>query len=214
MAGDEKLRNRAIESTHLMVCEGADEYDLLVMLRKERGWGEEQVEIVNADGRDKLETKLVDALKQSGRPGITITHVGLIFDSEEDPEKSQRWAAELARKFQLQGLQIQLFQLPGSTQAGSLETLIRRHISTASAGFACATQWEACVQLDAETSFDLQAKRDKAWLQVWLTHRTASTASRIGYALAKDKDLDKKLRRELDACLQPLLAILDSFVGP
>jgi hypothetical protein len=50
-----------------------------------------------------------------------------------------------------------------------------------------------------------QAQRDKAWLQVWLTHRTRDTAySRIGYALAKNADL----RDELNTALNPLRQVL------
>ena len=51
---------------------------------------------------------------------------------------------------------------------------------------------------------------DKAWLQVWLTHRTRDTAySRIGYALGKNADL----RDELKAALDPLRQVLSDVLG-
>ena len=187
-----------IESSKLILCEGEDECDILTLFRTEQKKSKIDIEIISAGGRDKIDNKLLDLRAGSGGP--MIKSVYLMIDSEEDASATQKFAAGFVLKHQTETLKIHVFQLPSATENGSIETLIRQGIVETSIGYDCAMQWEKCVQSDAKTTFDLKAKLDKAWLQVWLTHRTKSTASRIGYAIKNNADL----RKELIPALQPI----------
>jgi hypothetical protein len=195
----------------MILCEGADEERLFLMLRKERGLTELDVEIVNAGGRENIQRKWSDVLVQSGGSGIR--YVAVVLDSEDDPKATHQWGLDFSARNKGPLLDVDVFQIPATEQAGSLETLIRQAIPPDSVGSQCATQWELCAQANAATQFATLARKDKAWLQVWLTHRTTSTASSVGYAIANDKSANKSLRQELNAALAPLQKILDSVLG-
>ena len=197
--------NRPINSTRLILCEGLDEYELFTLLREERGLTDLNIEIASAEGRESFASKWADIRRQSG--GLKISDVTLVFDSEDNAQATQQKMNQFVQKHQSSSLRFRLCQLPSATEAGCLETLIRQSIPSDSRGFDCATRWETCIQDNPAIAFGLQAKRDKAWLQVWLTHRTADTAySRIGYAICHNPDL----RQELDAGLAPLRQILSA----
>ena len=207
----EKLADRPINSTRLILCEGEDECDLLIMLRDEQGLSEAAVEIKTTKGRDNIENKWSLIKNQANASGIT--YLAIVFDSEENPAASKQWAEQFVIKHQTVSLKVACFQLPAIDQSGSIESLIRSGIAPTSVGFDCATQWEACVQSKPDTAFKLKAKLDKAWLQVWLTHRTTSTASRIGYAIKNDGSPNKTLRNEIDGALEPLRNILNAVLA-
>ena len=190
--------SRQIQAKRLILCEGADECDFFLMLRKEQGLTENDIEIINAEGNTNFDTEWLDLRAQSG--GNEIQQLFLVLDSEEDASATQKFAAGFALKHQTETLKIQVFQLPSATENGSIETLIRQGIVETSIGYDCAMQWEKCVQSNTNSAYDIKAKLDKAWLQVWLTHRTKSTASRIGYAIKNNSDL----RKELTSALLPI----------
>ena len=206
----QKSNNRQINSQRLILCEGEDEKRLLSMLRRARALDESDVEIVSAAGDKNFENKWRDVRAQSG--GSDIRYVALVFDSEDDPQGAQQWASDFVATHKNANLQFAVFQLPANDQQVALDTLIRQAIAPTSVGYACATQWEACVQADETTQFGTTARKDKAWLQVWLTHRTTSTASSVGYAITHDKSPNQTLRHELDTALEPLRKILDSVL--
>ena len=159
----EKLSDRAINSNKLILCEGEDEYDLLVMLRDESGLSDIDVKIATAKGRSNIERRWELIQKQANASKITT--LAIIFDSEQDPVASNQWAEQFVAKYQTSILKVIVHQLPSSTLAGSIETLIRSGLEKSSLGFDCATQWEACVQANEATAFSLKAKQDKAWLR-------------------------------------------------
>ncbi|MDP2095102.1 MAG: hypothetical protein Q8K50_14610 [Hydrogenophaga sp.] len=201
-----KLQNRPLESPRIIVCEGADESDILSLLRNEQGLTEADVEIVNAEGRQHLVAFCGDQLKSSG--GSDIRLMVVVLDNEDDLAQTQALIENIRAQVPNR-VRLQFFQLPHPDQPGALETLIRAAIPPQSPGHACATQWAQCVESDTDIPPSHQkttkAQRDKAWLQVWLTHRTRDTAySRIGYALAKNADL----RDELNTALNPLRQVL------
>lgn len=200
-------RNRPLESVRLLVCEGADEFDLLTLLRNERGLGESDLEIVNAGGRQNLLDTVDDQFYRSG--GSAIRLLGLVLDSEDDLQDTQRLVAAIRATVGTRATLV-VYQLPDESTPGALETLIRQAIAAQSPGAACANQWEACQKAElADGVHKTQAQRDKAWLQVWLTQRTRDTAySRIGYAIEKNK----ALRQELDPAMLPLKNILDQIL--
>ena len=205
------LKNRPLESPRVIVCEGADEADILSLLRDEMGLTEADVEIVDAKGRQHLVLCCDDQFYRSG--GSDIRLMAVVLDSEDDLAQTQALVASMRAKVG-ERARLQFFQLPGHDQTGALETLIRAAIPADSPGHACATQWAQCVQADPcippPYQKTTQAQRDKAWLQVWLTHRTRDTAySRIGYALGKNADL----RDELNAALDPLRQVLSDVLG-
>lgn len=202
------LKNRPLESARILVCEGSDECDLFTLLRNERGLGESDLEVVDAGGRQNLEKTVDDQFYRSG--GSAIRLIGVVLDSEDDPQDTQRLVESIKAQVGARACFIPC-QLPDETKPGALETLLRQAIPVQSPGTACANQWEACLQAEL-TAQDTktQAHRDKAWLQVWLTLRTRDTAySRIGYAIR----VNSALRQELDMALQPLKAILDQVLN-
>ena len=210
-ASQPTLKNRPLESPRVIVCEGADEADILSLLRDELGLTEADVEIVDAKGRQHLLSCCDDQFYRSG--GSDIRLMAVVLDSEDDLAQTQALVASLRAKVG-ERARLQFFQLPRHDQTGALETLIRAAIPPDSPGHACATQWAQCVESDPGIPLNYQkttqAQRDKAWLQVWLTHRTRDTAySRIGYALGKNADL----RDELKAALDPLRQVLSDVLG-
>jgi hypothetical protein len=205
-ASSPTLQNRPLESPRVIVCEGADEADILSLLRNELDLAESDVEIVDAKGRQHLKQKCDDLFFSSG--GSDIRLMAVVLDSEDDLVDTEALIARIRAEVG-ERAELLFFQLPMADQPGALETLIRAAISADSPGHACATQWAQCVEFDpgipSHYQKTTQAQRDKAWLQVWLTHRTRDTAySRIGYALAKNADL----RYELNTALDPLRHVL------
>lgn len=201
-----KLQNRPLESPRVIVCEGADEADILILLRSEIKKTEADIEIVNAEGRQHLVAFCGDQLRSSG--GSDIRLMAVVLDNEDDLAQTQTLMANIRAEVGKRS-ELKFYCLPRHDQTGALETLIRDAIPAHSPGHACATQWAQCVESDTDIppshQKSTQAQRDKAWLQVWLTHRTRDTAySRIGYALAKNADL----REELNTALDPLRQVL------
>ena len=210
-AGSKKTTNRPLESAGFIVCEAGAEAGILRLLCKERGLTEADVEIEDAQGRQHLVAVCGDVFYESG--GSALRLMAVIFDSEEDLIQTQRLWADIANNVDSKA-RLLPFQLPAVDQVGSLETLIRQTIPDASPGAACADQWAVCVQNDINLPEShrksTQAQRDKAWLQVWLTHRTRDTAySRIGYAIEKNPSI----RQELDPALQRFNIILNEVLN-
>lgn len=204
MRGDSsKTEDRAINAKALILCEGRDERDILVRLRDAMGLKEDRVEVRSADGKDKIE-RMWEKLRL-GSGGPSVNYLMLVLDSEDSAQQTQSWVQDFKSKHASESLRVEATQLPSGDEPGSVETAIRGGIPSTSPGHACATQWEACVQANPETKFANQARLDKAWLQVWLTHRTKSTASRIGYAVLHNNEL----YAELTDALQPLQDVLD-----
>jgi hypothetical protein len=197
------LNDRALQSARVLVCEGADEYDIFTLLREKRGLKKSDIELIDAKGRINIKETVDLMFDESGGSGIRIA--GVVLDSEDNLTDTDKLLSELQTTINNRARFIS-YQLPDKEKLGALETLIRRAIPSESAGAACANQWEACIQNNDQT----QAQKDKAWLQVWLTQRTKGSAySRIGYAIKRNSDI----RDELATALKPLEEIFDSILA-
>ena len=198
------LNDRALQSARVLVCEGADEYDIFTLLREKRGLKKSDIELIDAKGRINIKETIDLMFDESG--GSSIRIAGVILDSEDNLTDTEELLSEIKTLVNNNNKRFVSYQLPDKEKLGALETLIRRAIPSDSAGAACANQWEACIQNNDQT----QAQKDKAWLQVWLTQRTKGSAySRIGYAIKMNSDI----RDELATALKPLEEIFDSILA-
>lgn len=198
------LNDRALQSARVLVCEGADEYDIFTLLREKRGLKKSDIELIDAKGRINIKETIDLMFDESG--GSSIRIAGVILDSEDNLTDTEELLSEIKTLVNNNNKRFVSYQLPDKEKLGALETLIRRAIPSESAGAACANQWEACIQNDDQT----QAQKDKAWLQIWLTARIKGSAySRIGYAIKRNSDI----RDELATALKPLEEIFDSILA-
>lgn len=199
------LIDRPLQSPRIIVCEGADEYDILSLLQTEKELTETDVEILDAKGRDELLHRVDDAFFAAG--GSDIRLIGLVLDTEDDLSACQTLICSLKEKIGDRA-RVLVYQLPDEKTLGAIETMIRQQIAPDSVGAVCASNWEQCMASTYATS--TQAQRDKAWLQVWLTSRIQSTAySRIGYAIKSNP----VIRQELDSAIAPLKHILEAILS-
>ncbi len=202
------LGDRKINAPIVLICEGEDEQDILIWLRTARGLTESDIEIYSAKGRTNFLTFLQDVQSWSGFS--QVRKVAVVGDSEENPAQSKVFLASLGDALR-KGIQYIPIQLPSEVATGSLESLVVQHISGASGGYQCAQEWERCVLASPIKAFNTEAQQKKAWLQVWLTHYTQSTAySRIGYAYKNNE----AVRKELTGIVPIFNKILDELLGP
>lgn len=198
-----KIADRPLQSRRIIICEGADEYDILFWLRSKRELGESDVEIMNAQGRNNLNPLLGDVRFMSG--GSDLELVAVVLDAEEQSSKDKSLVDNLKATAQAQQIQFLIKILPDAITPGSLETLVRRHADGNVHASNCADKWEACIQSSQE--WVTRAQADKAWGHVWLASQGAFH-SRIGHALANNAEIRKQLPSVLehfDALLEEVL---------
>ena len=173
----EKMKREPLQSKRVILCEGTDEYDLLMWLRDDKKWIPEDVEILNAKGRDNLPTRLKDLRYESG--GSDVQLVCVVLDAEERQGLDEALINDLKAQANAAKLQLMIEELPNSTDTGSMETLVRNGCDANTQAYQCADQWEQCLSKvdDART----QAQKDKAWAHEWLAGQ-GKIYSRIGYA--------------------------------
>ena len=173
----EKMKREPLQSKRVILCEGADEYDLLMWLRDEKKLTQKDVEILDAKGRDNLPTRLKDLRYESG--GSDVQLVCVVLDAEERQGRDEALINDLKTQANAANLQLMIEELPNSTDTGSMETLVRNGCDANTQAYQCADQWEQCLSKvdDART----QAQKDKAWAHVWLAGQ-GKIYSRIGYA--------------------------------
>lgn len=188
-----KIADRPLQSRRIIVCEGADEYDILSWLRSKRELDESDVEIMNAQGRNNLNPLLGDVRFMSG--GSDLALVAVVMDAEEQSRQDKLLMESLMAIAQEQQFQVLIHILPDESTAGSLETLIRRHADSNALASSCADKWEACIQSSQERVTRAQA--DKAWGHVWLASQGAFH-SRLGHALANNAEIRKQLPSVLE----------------
>lgn len=183
-----KIADRPLQSARVMICEGADEFDVLIWIRKQRGLSENDVEILDAKGRANLKDLLGDLRSSSGGSGIKL--VALVLDAEERSPSDQALIQRLGEIAQMQGFQYFLHVLPDADSPGALETLVRSCVDTGNSAASCADAWENCLTPSLEKR--TKAQRDKAWGHVWLAGQGAFH-SRLGHALANNADVRNRL---------------------
>lgn len=199
-----KTADRPLQSSRVIVCEGADEFDVLAWIRTQRGLTEDAVELVNAEGRANLRTVLDDLRFQSG--GSNVKLVGVVLDAEERSAADNALLASLYAVALAHAFDLSVHVLPDNDSSGALETLVRRHADVNAPAFDCANRWEACSAATAEQR--TTAQKDKAWGHVWLAGQ-GEFYSRLGYALAKNADV----RGRVPAVIQHFEELLDQVLG-
>ena len=76
------LKDRALQSARVLVCEGADEYDIFTLLREKRGLKKSDIEFIDAKGRVNIKETIDLMFDESGGSGIRIA--GVVLDSEDN----------------------------------------------------------------------------------------------------------------------------------
>lgn len=199
-----KTADRPLQSPRVIVCEGADEYDILLWIRHQRGLGDDAVELIDAKGRTRLPTVLGDLRFQSGGSGVQL--VTVVMDAEEQSASDRVLVEQLEAIARAQGFAYLSHVLPDARSAGALETLIRRHADTSVAASSCADDWERCLSPSVETR--TVAQKDKAWGHVWLAGQGAFH-SRLGHALAHNAEI----RSRLPAVVQHFESLMDEVLS-
>lgn len=192
----QRTANRPLQSPRVILCEGADEYDILCWLRAQRGLGEPDVEIQNAEGRGNLLHSLGDLRYQSG--GGDVRLVLVVLDSEDCAQADQQLLRDLKLPDAEQPFRVITRVLPNEGTPGALESLVRRCVDQKAAAFACADAWEACqaqseVACRTEDACRTQAQKDKAWVHVWLAAH-GDIYSRVGYAMKRSAEVRERLQ--------------------
>lgn len=200
-----RTADRPLQSSRVIVCEGADEYDILNWIRRQRGLGEDAVELINAKGRTQLPTVLGDLRFLSGGSGVQL--VAVVLDAEEQSASDKVLLEQLEDIARAQGFAYLSHVLPDTQSAGALETLVRRHADATAAASSCANDWERCLSPSVETR--TVAQKDKAWGHVWLAGQGAFH-SRLGYALAHNAEI----RNRLPAVVRHFESLLDKVLSP
>lgn len=201
----QKTADRPLQSARVIVCEGADEFDVLAWIRTRRGMAENDFELIDAKGRANLATVLGDLRYLSG--GSEVKLVAVVLDAEDKAVSDLALIDGLRAIAQDNSFSLALHVLPDSNSSGALETLVRRHVQDGSPEVSCADAWESCL---AQTVGGLRttAQKDKAWSHVWLAGQGAFY-SRLGFAIAKDADV----RQRLNGAIQHFERVLDEVLN-
>lgn len=200
-----KTADRALQSPRVIVCEGADEFDVLCWVRtQKRGLTESDVELIDAKGRANLKTMLDDLRSLSG--GSDVKLVAVVLDAEERSAADQSLLDDLQTVAQTRGFVLSVHVLPDNDTPGALETLVRKHADRAAPSASCANAWEACMA--ATAVHRTTAQKDKAWGHVWLAGQGAFH-SRLGHAMANNADV----RESLPLVIQRFEAVLDEVLN-
>jgi hypothetical protein len=184
-----KTSDRPLQCARVILCEGADEYEILVKLREEKKLTEADIEIQNAGGRTNLEQKLDDLRYQTGGAGVRL--VCVVLDAEDRKPREVRIKNGLMDIADKHGWKLRLFELPNDKDAGGLETLVRLTVDGSTQQAQCANNWEQC--LGGVQTNRTQANKDKAWLHVWLAGFDA-IKSRLSYAFLQNPTIRQQLQ--------------------
>lgn len=187
----QKLADRSIQSSRVILCEGADEFDVLMGVRARRSLSDSDVEILNAEGRTKLLALLGDLRYVSG--GSLVKLVSVVLDAEDQGGRDKTLMEALTTVAEQAGFQMQLHVLPDADSPGSFESLIRRAAAGQSPEADCTDAWAGCVDMTGWTT----AQKDKAWGQVWLASQKMSY-HRLGLALKDSAPLRGRIAPVID----------------
>jgi len=199
-----KTADRPLQSARVIVCEGADEFDVLTWIRTRRQMSESDFELIDANGRTNLTTVLGDLRYQSGGSGVKL--VAVVLDAEERAPADLDLHEGLQAIAQDNSFLLALHVLPDSNSSGALETLVRRHVDVDAPAVSCADAWEACL---APTAADwTTAQKDKAWGHVWLAGQKAFY-SRHGVALTRNSEV----REHLSGVVQHFERVIDKVLN-
>jgi hypothetical protein len=200
---NQSVQDRPLQSARVILCEGADEYDILVWLREQRKLCEADVEIQNVNGRTKLLKGLGDLRYQSGGSDVRLVYV--VLDAEERAGNDQKLLIDLQAEATKFAFTLEIFELPDTVRTGSMETLARDALDTTSKPYQCAEAWHHC--LSSSSDARTQAQKDKAWTHVWLAG-CGEFYSRLGFAFKSSPDVRAKLsalHQRFEALLQAVL---------
>jgi hypothetical protein len=168
----------------ILIVEGDDERDVVDVLCRLHALSGFVVE--NLGGRGNLQ-KLAKSIATDSKYR-DVSKVGIIFDSEDDPELAQRELAQAVQVLQngKPSKTVSALQLPRPDQAGSFEAMCLQAIDQNDPVLQCCDQLLTCLASE-KTQLTTQARRDKLKLLTWYAATNAKTISRIGYDAAKDQ---------------------------
>ena len=185
---NQKTEDRPLQSSRVILCEGADEYDIFIWLRENQNLTEFDVEIVDAKGRTNLVSRLGDLPYESG--GSNVTLVCVVLDAEERTGNDKKLLKDLENKANEVKLKILCIELPDTQNSGALETLVHTAADNNSKPYQCADAWAKCI--DEDSGLKTQAQKDKAWTHVWMAGY-GDFYSRLGYAFKSSDSVRQRL---------------------
>jgi hypothetical protein len=184
----------------ILIVEGDDERDVVDVLCRLHALSGFAVE--NLGGRGNLQ-KLAKSIATDSK-FRDVSKVGIIFDSEDDPELAQRELAQAVQVLQngKRSKTVSVLQLPAPDQAGSIEAMCLQAIDQNDPVLHCCDQLLTCLASE-QTQMTTQARRDKLKLLTWYAATNAKTISRIGYDATKDQKFNFSHR-----AFQPIVDLL------
>jgi hypothetical protein len=182
-------KHQALVSKRIIACEGEDEYDILTLLCNQKQLTLEDVQLIILQ-RDNLEAGF-RRLKAESNFG-QITKLACVFDAEENPDQFKTYLSAALHEQDLTSMTVPTdCLLHPAAGKGSLERHIRSYLqANALLDLSCVNEWFACTQASNPAAYSTTAQWDKAWVQVWLAARMASTAySRVGFAMGNNSGI-------------------------
>jgi hypothetical protein len=187
----------------VLIVEGSDEEEVVKHLLRLHNI--DGVDIRNMKGRDNLLSVTKSITDSKYRD---VKRVGIIYDSEDQPEKSKNDLDE-ARQILLDAdhpKQVSLLQLPAPDQAGSFEAVCLKAINADDGVLACARQYLKCLE-SVDHRLITQARKDKALLMAWYAASAGKNISRVGIDVSGEKHFDYT-----HAAFAPLVKFIQELV--
>jgi hypothetical protein len=187
MSNGKLTENEPFTAPCLLLVEGKDEEEFFPFLTEARNLSSPR--IWNMAGRGNLKKALLAIFANTGFE--QLKKIGLVLDSEDDLQETQRLKASFESYFQDKApdLQLSYLQLPATNQTGSFERICLNSIEPNDPLFACSQQFIDCIQLQPN-ALSTQALKDAAQLLAWYTAKSGKPISRIGISERSDLKLD------------------------
>ena len=178
-----------VESEHLLLVEGKDEYNLLTELTKHRlAESAGGVQIVEAGGRTLFEARIRAILQDAARRRVTLRAVGVIRDADTNAHAAWDSVHGALTRAGLQAPgthgdfsdghpRAGIFIVPDGRAQGALETLCKEAVSETPGG-RCVERYLTCLENADEL---MSGNRDKSFAHAWLASRRDPVA-RVGEA--------------------------------
>lgn len=178
-----------VESEHLLLVEGKDEYNLFTELTKRRlAESAGGVQIVEAGGRTLFEARIRAILQDAARRRVTLRAVGVIRDADTNARAAWDSVHGALTRAGLQAPRthgdfsdghpgVGIFIVPDGRAQGALETLCVRSLAE-TPGSDCVERYLACLRADGALE---SRNRDKSFAHAWLAGRRDPIA-RVGEA--------------------------------
>ena len=178
-----------VESEHLLLVEGKDEYNLITELTRHRlAETAGGVQVVEVGGRTLFQARIRAILQDAARRRVTLRAVGVIRDADTNARAAWDSVHGALTRAGLQAPRthgdfsdgrprVGIFIVPDGRAQGALETLCKQSVSETPGG-RCIERYLTCLEnADALIS----RNRDKSFAHAWLASRRDPVA-RVGEA--------------------------------